>query len=280
MIKHLPVILAVGLSAVWTSGASVASATVAAAPAAPAATPSTAPAAAAPLGPAVPPATTSAPSAASSTTMWQGEVRRAANVRREPNTRAAVVREVTPGTPVSVQRWVAGELIEPDNPTWAQIAPGEYIYAMSLRPLALPTPVTRPDMAGAGKWIDVDVTRQVATAYEGATPVHSTFASTGRPDWETPLGTWRIQRRVADETMDGASLAGQGPDGKGATYHVEHVRYTQYFTSDGSAIHENSWRDPATFGIPGSHGCVGLVPTEAAWFWTWATTGTQVVVHA
>src|SRR6476469_8704531 len=93
----------------------------------------------------------------------------------------------------------------------------------------------------------------------------------GRPGWETPLGTWRMQRRVADETMDGATLAGQGPDGTGATYRVEHVRWTQYFTADGSAIHENSWRDPATFGIPGSHGCVGLAPAVASWFWTWAS---------
>jgi hypothetical protein len=33
---------------------------------------------------------------------------------------------------------------------------------------------------------------------------------------------------------------------------------TQYFTNDGQAIHENFWRDPALFGIPSSHGCLGI----------------------
>jgi lipoprotein-anchoring transpeptidase ErfK/SrfK len=189
------------------------------------------------------------------------------------------VRELEPGTPVRVTRWVAGEVVEPDNPTWAEIGPGEFVFAMALRPDALPAPRMRPDRAGAGKWIDVDLTRQVVTAYEGERPVHSTFASTGRPGWETPTGTLRIQRRVASETMDGATLIGQGPGGSGATYRVENVRWTQYFTADGSAIHENSWRDPATFGIPGSHGCIGLAPAEAAWFWSWATSGTPLVIH-
>src|SRR5689334_9424105 len=121
MIKHLPVILAVGLSALWTSGASIASATVAAAPiehAAPVApvapvpmlVPMTVPVAplAAPVAPVAPAAV--APPVASA--LWQGEVRRAANVRREPNTHAAIVREVTPGTPVTVQRWVLGEAVD------------------------------------------------------------------------------------------------------------------------------------------------------------------------
>lgn len=58
------------------------------------------------------------------------------------------------------------------------------------------------------------------------------------------------------------------------------MRWTQYFTADGSAIHENYWRDPATFGIPGSHGCVGMSSSEAAWFWQWADVGTLIVVSA
>jgi lipoprotein-anchoring transpeptidase ErfK/SrfK len=213
------------------------------------------------------------------TSAWRGEVHRAANVRAAPHLNADVVREVAPGTAVQVERWVAGDVVESDNPTWAEIAPGQFVYAASLRPGVLPEPIARPDRANAGKWIDVDLTHQVVTAYDGATAVHTTFASTGRPGWETPTGEWPILRRVADETMDGASLAGQGPDGKGATYRVESVRWTQYFTDDGSAIHENYWRDPSTFGIPGSHGCIGLTPAEAAWFWSWATTGTSVVVR-
>ena len=79
--------------------------------------------------------------------------------------------------------------------------------------------------------------------------------------------------------MDGSTLVGQGPGGSGATYKVENVRWVQYFTADGAAIHENYWRRPATFGMPGSHGCIGMTPADAAWFWNFATIGTPVVIH-
>jgi lipoprotein-anchoring transpeptidase ErfK/SrfK len=69
------------------------------------------------------------------------------------------------------------------------------------------------------------------------------------------------------------------PDGKGASYKVENVRWTQYFTADGSAIHENSWRRADAFGMPGSHGCIGMPSDEAAWFWSWARVGTPLIIH-
>jgi lipoprotein-anchoring transpeptidase ErfK/SrfK len=79
--------------------------------------------------------------------------------------------------------------------------------------------------------------------------------------------------------MDGSTLRGQGPDGRGATYKIENVRWIQYFSRDGSAIHENLWLPPARFGIPGSHGCIGMLPADAAWFWDFASVGTPVVIH-
>ena len=212
--------------------------------------------------------------------VWHGHIGKLANVRSGPQRTAPVVGEVQPGTPVRVLRWVAGDMIEQDNPTWAEIAAGQFVYGMLLQPDPLPAPQPRSDAPTSGKWIAVDTINQIATAYEGARPVHSTYVSTGRPGWETPLGTWHILRRVERETMDGTTLGTQGPGGVGATYHVENVRWTQYFTADGSAIHENYWRDPATFGVPGSHGCIGMSSSEAAWFWQWADVGTLIVVSA
>jgi hypothetical protein len=40
---------------------------------------------------------------------------------------------------------------------------------------------------------------------------------------------------------------------------VPHVRWTQYFSPDGKALHENYWKPVDQFGIPSSHGCAGLL---------------------
>jgi hypothetical protein len=61
--------------------------------------------------------------------------------------------------------------------------------------------------------------------------------------------------------MDSSTLLGL--DAARADYKVENVRWTQYFTADGMALHENYWKPPDTFGIPSSHGCAGLVAEDA-----------------
>ncbi len=214
--------------------------------------------------------------------LWSGTVQaEGARLRQAPRRDAPVLAELAGGTAVRVRRWVQGDEVLPDNPVWAERADGGYLYSATLRhgPLPeLPAPAVAP--LASGRWIDVDVTRQVLTAYEGATPVRTLLVSTGRPGWDTPLGTFQIGRRVESETMDAATLAGQVPPGQAPPrYRIEHVRYAQYFTTDGAAFHENTWRDAQLFGVPGSHGCVSLRPGDAAWLWSWASSGTPVRVH-
>jgi lipoprotein-anchoring transpeptidase ErfK/SrfK len=213
-------------------------------------------------------------------TVWQGTVGRAAWVRAGPSRTSQRLGELQPGQPIQVVEWVRGDAVERDKPTWARLADGRYVYSTLLRSSPLATPPARPaDAPSEGRWIDVNLTLQTATAYEGARPLKSVLVSTGQPGWDTPRGSFPILRRVPKETMDGATLVGQGPNGAGASYKVENVRHTQYFTADGAAIHENYWRNPATFGIPGSHGCIGMLPDDAAWFWEFAAVGTPVVIH-
>ena len=64
-----------------------------------------------------------------------------------------------------------------------------------------------------------------------------------------------------------------------ADYRVEHVRWTQYFTADGMALHENYWKAPDTFGLPSRHGCAGLLADDAKFFWDWAALGTPIYAH-
>ena len=211
---------------------------------------------------------------------WRGVAGTDVNLRATPDRSKPPVGDLKAGTPVEVVNWVAGEAVEAHNDTWAELADGTYVFSTSLRRNPLEhAPAVPADAPTEGRWIDVNLTEQVATAYEGRSAVRSALISTGRPGWDTPTGVYPVLRRIEKDTMDGATLVGQGPNGKGASYKVENVRYVQYFTNDGAAIHENYWRRAATFGMPGSHGCIGLAPADAAWFWEFATVGTPLVIH-
>lgn len=202
-----------------------------------------------------------------------------ANVRPQASTRGATLGELPSGHPIVVSGWVAGEEVIKDNPTWAQLADNTFLYSSVLRPVALPSAPPPPDAASSytGKWIDLNLLHQVAVAYEGQTAVRLARTSTGRPGWETTPGTFAIQRRVENETMESTSLIGL--DAQRADYKVENVRWTQYFSADGKALHENYWKPRDEFGIPSSHGCAGLVAEDARYFWDWAGIGTPVLVH-
>ena len=202
-----------------------------------------------------------------------------ANLRPQPTTRTASLGELPSGHPIVVSGWVAGEEVIKDNPTWAVLSDSTYLYSSVLRPVALPAAPPPPDSASVyrGRWIDLNLLHQVAVAYEGPNAVRLARTSTGRPGWETAPGRYAIQRRVEKETMDSSSLLGL--DAQRADYKVENVRWTQYFSADGKALHENYWKPRDEFGIPSSHGCAGLVAEDARFFWDWADIGVPVLAH-
>jgi len=109
------------------------------------------------------------------------------------------------------------------------------------------------------KWIDVDLAHQTLTAYEGPRPVFVTLISSGRPGFETPTGSFRIQHKHVSTTMDDAT----SPDG---AYSIEDVPWTMYFR-DGIALHSAFWHD--RFGERRSHGCVNLAPADARFLFDW-----------
>jgi lipoprotein-anchoring transpeptidase ErfK/SrfK len=122
--------------------------------------------------------------------------------------------------------------------------------------------------------VDVDLSEQTATAMVGDTPWHTALVTTGKDGWETPTGEFRIGYRIYDETMTSASIGAE------EYYVLEHVLFTQYFTSEGHALHLNYWRPDWYFGNErSSHGCVGMRYADAEFFWYFAGNGTRVVIH-
>jgi hypothetical protein len=209
------------------------------------------------------------------TEVWQGAALGETNVRAEPTTDSRIVDELVYGDPVEVTAWVKGEEVYEGADLWAQVGPGRYVYARNIGRnapvLAPPLPLDAPTV---GRWIDVDLTQQVMTAYDGRTPVRVVETTTGMAGWETPPGFYTILHRVANETMTSGAIGAENH------YKLEDVFFTQYFTERGHAIHFAWWRTSETIGRPGSHGCLNLLLDDARFFWDWAGIGTPVYVHA
>ncbi len=157
-----------------------------------------------------------------------------------------------------------------DGQQWYRVGEGMYVPASQVR---LPT---KPEAYLEGRWIDADLAEPaMVTAYEGDKVVYSALAIIGTEATPTLRGAYRILRRVDNETMDSSTL-GIPKDGPGG-YYLKDVLYTQYFTPQGAALHYNWWL--GTFGLPGSHGCLGLNLEDSEWFWDWDSVGTPIVVR-
>ncbi|OKL46089.1 hypothetical protein BSR28_08500 [Boudabousia liubingyangii] len=118
------------------------------------------------------------------------------------------------------------------------------------------------------KWIDVNLTRHTATAYQGTKVVYGPIAMVnGKPDTPTVEGIFPVWAKVRSQTM-------RGPD-----YVTPGVPWILYFHGD-YALHGAPWRSHfGHAGRGGSHGCVNLPVDVAKWFYHWAPMGTKVVSH-
>ena len=142
-------------------------------------------------------------------------------------------------------------------------------------PSPTPSPTKRPsvswefsvdpqELADEGRLIDVDLSEQIVTAYDGVTPVRHFIVSTGTWQHPTLTGQFRVWVKLASTPM-----AGPG-------YYLPGVPWTMYYYR-GYALHGTYWH--SNFGTPMSHGCVNLTIVEAEWLYNFASVGTLVNVH-
>jgi LysM repeat protein len=127
-----------------------------------------------------------------------------------------------------------------------------------------PQPAPSQPAASSGRWIDINLSTQTLTAYEGSTPVFSTLISSGST-FVTPTGTYSILYHVRSQRMTGPG------------YDLPNVPWVMYFTHRGHAIHGAYWHN--NFGQPMSHGCINMRPSEAEWLYSFTPNGARVVVH-
>jgi LysM repeat protein len=114
------------------------------------------------------------------------------------------------------------------------------------------------------KWIEVNLTNQTLTAWQGDVPVMHTKISSGRSNTPTVTGRFKVLRKYKAQRMSGPG------------YDLPGVPWVMYFYS-GYAIHGAYWHN--NFGNPMSHGCVNMRVEEAEMLYDWASAGTEVYVH-
>lgn len=190
------------------------------------------------------------------------------NIRSGPNIEASIVGSSWQRHLVTVYELIVND----DGSRWYRIGDDRYVSAELVVPFHAPA-VTQ---AFEGQWVDINLSSFYAIAYEGNTPVYAAIITAGRDD-KTPRGTFNIFYRVRHETMDSATVG--IPKGDPEYYYLENVEYTQYFKEGGFALHGNFWTAPNEFGAFTSNGCIGLLNTDAGWFWSFLSEGSVVDIH-
>jgi lipoprotein-anchoring transpeptidase ErfK/SrfK len=126
-----------------------------------------------------------------------------------------------------------------------------------------------PTGATGELWIEVNLSSQYMTVWDGSSVLAETYVSTGREGFDTPPGTFYISYKLEFQTMEGV-LGGE-------YYNVPDVPWVMYFTDVGHAIHGTYWHE--NFGAVMSHGCVNLPMDFAEWLYGIAEPGTRIEIH-
>lgn len=215
---------------------------------------------------------------------WMAEVGESTNVPAEPkidnvDASGKVVAHSRPGR----SGWKVNNVDELTKGLVAALQAGEPFTGVFKHEEVEPGSTTRPMAPGAEnlpypaaegeKWIDVNLTTTMMTAYEGTTVVQGPIPIVpGKPAMPTVEGTFNVYLKLDKQTMKGTNY-------DGTPYEVKDVPWILYFDGD-YAIHGAPWyREFGWSGPAGTHGCVNAPVPLAKQLYDWADIGTIVVSH-
>lgn len=171
---------------------------------------------------------------------------------------------------------VSAVATDKEGVAWYQGADGNggpafFIRAEHVRPVSPQefTPLS-PNVPLEAKRIEVDLKKQLTTAYEYDKPVFSARVATGAifklddgtlQNFETTPGDHRVFLKIPGQRMTGG-LAGDSD-----FYDLPGISWVSYFTGSGIAFHGTYWHND--YGKPRSHGCVNMLPEAAKWVFRW-----------
>ncbi len=121
-----------------------------------------------------------------------------------------------------------------------------------------------PDVPIGEKRIEISISRQELTAFEGEVVVMRTNIASGAltPQKQTPTGNFRIQSTYPSKHMGGTKRDDI------YAYVLPGVPWNCFF-AEGIATHGTYWHN--NFGTPQSSGCVNMRNHDAKWLFKWVT---------
>lgn len=118
--------------------------------------------------------------------------------------------------------------------------------------------------------IDVNLSTETLTVTENGAVVDSWAVSSGAGSFATQTGNYAVNWKLSSQDM------GNKDTTKAPFYFQPDVKWVMYFNGD-EAFHGVYWHD--NWGVPMSHGCVGMPEWRAQWLFDWSPQGTEVSIH-
>ena len=225
---------------------------------------------------------------------WTGKTTSWSNVRTGPSTGYRIVTVYAPNTVVSVYATVSGQVI------WGGISSWYRISSLSNSPLYIygglivqtsargggPSPSPSPSPSPQGKEIVVSLSHQWMWAYQNGKLVFNSAVITGRPALATPTGTYHVFLKLHPTWF-------YSPWSYGSPYWYPptFINYALEWRAGGFFLHDSWWHtvygpgdnlwhyDPKYGWQWGTHGCVAMPLSAAAWLYNWAPIGTTVQIN-
>jgi len=101
-------------------------------------------------------------------------------------------------------------------------------------------------------------------------------ASMGRPEYPTPVGVYTVLAKERGVTMDSSTVGipVHSPDG-----YLMRVEHAVRFTRRGLFVHDAPWAVNSLGNENVSHGCVGLSPEDAEWYFNTVNVGDPIIIR-
>lgn len=135
-----------------------------------------------------------------------------------------------------------------------------------------PVPATQQTLR-----LEIQLSRRRVTVYRGTTPIKTYAIAVGRPGWETPKGTYKVQQMFRNPTWihplkKGITIPGGDPENPLGRYWIG------FWTDGKNWIGFHGTPNQASVGTAASHGCIRMYSKDIEELFQKVSLGTEVKV--